>query len=40
MKRTLIINGGNIEEDFALPFLQKEEFDYKIAVDKGMILIR
>ena len=40
MKRTLIINGGNIEEDFALPFLQKEKFDYKIAVDKGMEFCR
>ena len=40
MKRTLIINGGNIEEDFALSFLRKEEFDYKIAVDKGMEFCR
>ncbi len=36
MRKTLIINGGNIEDDFALPFLQKEKADYIIAVDKGM----
>ena len=34
--KTIIINGGNIEDDFALPFLQKENYDYLIAVDKGL----
>lgn len=34
--KTIIINGGNIEDDFALPFLQKEQYDYLIAVDKGL----
>lgn len=34
--KTVIINGGNIEDDFALSFLQKETYDYLIAVDKGL----
>ena len=34
--KTIIINGGNIEDDFALPFMQKETYDYVIAVDKGL----
>lgn len=34
--KTIIINGGNIEDDFALPFMQKETYDYLIAVDKGV----
>lgn len=33
---TLIINGGNIDFDFALAFVKKEEFDFVIAADKGM----
>lgn len=40
MRKTLIINGGNIEDDFALAFLQKEKFDFVIAVDKGMEFCR
>lgn len=40
MRKTLIINGGNIEEDFALPFLQKASYNYVIAVDKGMEFCR
>lgn len=38
--RTLLVNGGNIEDDFALPFMKKEKFDYIIAVDKGMEFCR
>lgn len=34
--KTIILNGGNIEDDFALPFMQKETYDYVIAVDKGL----
>lgn len=34
--KTIIINGGNIEDDFALHFMQKETYDYVIAVDKGL----
>lgn len=33
---TLILNGGNIDFDFALDFIKKEMFDFVIAVDKGM----
>ena len=40
MRKTLIINGGNIEDDFALAFLQKETFNYVIAADKGMEFCR
>ncbi len=40
MRKTLIVNGGNIEEDFALSFLQKENYNYVIAVDKGMEFCR
>lgn len=34
--KTVIINGGNIEDDFALAFLKKQGYDYLIAVDHGM----
>lgn len=34
--RTLIINGGNIEDDFALSFLKQTEYDFLISVDKGL----
>ncbi len=36
MMRTLIVSGGNIEEDFALDFLRRQpEYDDIIAADKG-----
>lgn len=35
-KRTLIIAGGNINYDFALSYLAKHSFDYRIAVDGGL----
>lgn len=34
--RTLIIGGGNIEDDFALAFLREQSFDYVIAADRGV----
>lgn len=33
---TLILNGGNIDFDFALAFIKKEHFDFVIAADRGM----
>ena len=33
--KTVIVNGGNIEYDFALSFFQKHAFDYVIAADHG-----
>ncbi|MDO4521516.1 MAG: thiamine diphosphokinase [Eubacteriales bacterium] len=34
--RTLIVNGGSIEDDFALDFLANHRFDYILAADRGM----
>ena len=34
--RTVIISGGRIECDFALPFLENETFEQFIAVDNGL----
>ena len=34
--KTVIISGGRIERDFALPFLKNEIFDQIIAVDNGL----
>lgn len=34
--KTVIISGGRIERDFALPFLKNEVFDQIIAVDNGL----
>lgn len=34
--RTVIISGGRIERDFALPFLENETFEQFIAVDNGL----
>jgi thiamine pyrophosphokinase len=34
--KTLIITGGNIDADFALPFLEKLKPDYILGVDRGM----
>ncbi|HJA12017.1 MAG TPA: thiamine diphosphokinase [Candidatus Mediterraneibacter merdipullorum] len=35
-KRTIIVSGGVIEEDFALPVLKSEETEFVIGVDKGL----
>ena len=37
--KTVIISGGRIERDFALPFLKNEVFDQIIAVDNGLKLL-
>ncbi|NCB91629.1 MAG: thiamine diphosphokinase [Clostridia bacterium] len=34
--KTLIITGGNIEEDFALSFMKKMDPDYILGVDRGL----
>lgn len=38
--KTVILNGGRIDRDFALSLLQREGFDYLIAVDHGMEFAR
>lgn len=35
-KRTVIVSGGTIEEDFALPILKSEATEFVIGVDKGL----
>lgn len=40
MKRAVIISGGNIEEDFALCFLEKNVYDYVIAADSGLLFLQ
>lgn len=40
MKKAVIISGGNIEEDFALRFLQEREYDYWIAADRGLLFLK
>lgn len=40
MRKTVIISGGNIDYDFALSFLEKEEFDYVIGADHGLAFLR
>ena len=34
---TLIISGGNINSDFALDFMEKQNPDYIIAADRGLL---
>lgn len=38
--RTVIVNGGNIDRDFALSFLKKHPYDYMIAADRGMEFLK
>ena len=35
-KRTVIVSGGMLEEEFVLPVLKSEETEFIIAVDKGL----
>lgn len=35
-KRTVIVSGGMLEEDFVLPVLESEETEFIIAVDRGL----
>ncbi len=36
MKRAVILTGGRIEESFCLEYLEKQPFDFYIAVDSGL----
>lgn len=38
--RTVIVNGGNIDFDFALTFLKDHPFDYLLAADRGMEFVK
>ncbi len=38
--KTVIVNGGNIDYDFALAFLGKNPYEYLIAADKGMEFVK
>ena len=38
-KRTVIVSGGMLEEEFALPIVQSEETEYIIGVDKGLLFL-
>lgn len=38
-KRTVIVSGGVLEEDFVLPILKSEETEYVIGVDKGLLFL-
>lgn len=35
--KTILISGGDINSDFALDFLKKNEADYIIAIDRGLV---
>ncbi len=38
-KRTIIVSGGLLEEDFVLPILKSEETEYIVGVDKGLLFL-
>lgn len=38
-KRTVIVSGGLLEEDFALPILRSEDTEFIIGVDKGLTFL-
>lgn len=38
-KRTVIVSGGMLEEDFVLPILEAEETEFIIGVDKGLAFL-
>lgn len=38
-KRTVIVSGGMLEEDFVLPILKSEETEFIIGVDRGLIFL-
>ena len=37
--RTVIVSGGMLEKDFALPVIKSEETEFVIGVDRGLSLI-
>ena len=38
-KRTVIVSGGLLEEDFALPILKSEDTEFVIGVDRGLVFL-
>ena len=38
-KRTVIVSGGMLEEDFVLPILKSEETEFIIGVDRGLVFL-
>ena len=38
-KRTVIVSGGILEEDFALPILKSEDTEFIIGVDRGLVFL-
>ena len=38
-KRTVIVSGGLLEEDFALPILKSEDTEFIIGVDRGLVFL-
>lgn len=40
MERAVIFGGGDIDRDFALAFLNKKEFRYRIGADRGIRFMR
>ncbi len=39
-KKAVIVCGGNIREDFALRCFEKNQYDYRIAADKGLLFFQ
>lgn len=40
VKTAVILCGGNIQEDFALRYFEKNQYDYWIAADKGLLFLQ
>ena len=38
-KRTVIVSGGLLEEEFVLPILQSEDTEFIIGVDRGLVFL-
>ena len=38
-KRTVIVSGGLLEEEFALPILNSEDTEFIIGVDRGFVFL-
>lgn len=38
-RRTVIVSGGKLEEDFVLPILKSEETEFIIGVDRGLLFL-
>ncbi len=38
-RRTVIVSGGMLEEEFVLPILQSEDTEFIIGVDKGLVFL-